>query len=167
MEGPFALAGDSAGGNLVFAAAAALRDRGAPLPAALLALSPWPNLDSGDEAFDLLAPLDPLLSREVADWHATRYLGGAPATDPRASPLFADLSGLPPTLIQAGDREVFFGDVARLHLRLLAAGVDAQLQVWPRMIHVWHLHWPVLEEGSTALADGARFVQTAMAEAQA
>lgn len=167
MEGPYALAGDSAGGNLVFAAAAALRDRGAPLPAALLALSPWPNLAASDEAFELLAPLDPLLSRAVADWHAERYLAETPAADPGASPLFADLSGLPPTLIQAGDREVFFGDACRLHMRLLAAGVDAQLQVWPRMIHVWHLHWPSLAEGREAIAAGARFIETTLKEAAA
>jgi acetyl esterase/lipase len=125
---------------------------------AVAALSPWVNLGSEDESYDKLGPLDPLLSREVTEYFASRYLGNAPHTHPMASPLFADLRGLPPVLIQIGDRECFFGDAARLHEALIAAGVDSELSVWKEMFHVWHLYWPVLSEGRKALERVSDFV---------
>lgn len=155
---PVALVGDSAGGNLVFAVALAAREKGLPTPFALGAISPWVNLATGNISYDLLAPADPVLSRDVADWHAGRYLGDARRDDPRASPLLADLAGLPPTLIQIGDREVFFGDAVEMHQRLIAAGVDTTLSIGRGMFHVWHLHWPALPEGQAALAELGAFI---------
>lgn len=155
---PLSIIGDSAGGGLAFVTAMRARDAGLPLPRAIVGLSPWVNLETTNEAYELVAPLDPLLSREVAEWHAERYLANGSRTDSKASPLFGDLAGLPPTLIQIGDREVFFGDAMRMHMALLAAGVDAEISVWKAMFHVWHLYWPDLDEGRRALADAARFI---------
>lgn len=155
---PVALAGDSAGGNLVFTTAIAARDAGLGRPLALGAISPWVNLGSDDISYELIGPADPSLSRAVTDWHVSRYLGERATDDPRASPLFAALHDLPPTLIQIGDREVFFGDAVELHQRLIAAGADTTLSVAKEMFHVWHLQWPALPEGRAAIAELAAFI---------
>mgnify|MGYP001554035636 CR=1 FL=1 len=155
---PVSLAGDSAGGGLAIAVAVAARESGLPLPVSLWAASPWVNLGSENESYDLLSQVDPTLSREIAGWYSTRYLAGAASEDPRASPLFADLSGLPPALIQVGDREVFLGDALRLHQRLIAAKVDSEVVVAKEMFHVWHLHWPDLAEGRSAIKAAADFL---------
>lgn len=158
VPAPPALAGDSAGGGLALSAAVALG--GEPqAPAAIVAISPWVNLACDNESYDWLAPGDPLLSREVTTYFATHYLAGAPRSDPRASPLFADLRGLPPVLIQVGDRECFLGDAVSLHQRLIAAGVDSELKIWKEMFHVWHLYWPILPEGQAALAEAGAFIR--------
>jgi len=151
-------AGDSAGGGLIFAAAVAAREQGLPLPAALVGMSPWVNLGTESESFDKLVSVDPTLSRAVVDYFVSRYLVGQASTDPRASPLFADLSGLPPVLIQVGDRECFFGDAALMHQTLLSAGVDSEISVWKGMFHVWHLYWPILPEGRDAISRIASFI---------
>ena len=159
-EGPVAIAGDSAGGNLALATAVAARDAGLRPPIAVVALSPWVNLCTDNASFDLLGPVDLLLSRAVAEWHVSRYLAaGAARDDPRASPLFANLAGLPPVLVQVGDHEVFFGDAVLLHQRLIAAGVNTTLSVAKGMFHVWHLYWPTLAEGEAALVDAAAFIR--------
>jgi len=153
-----AVAGDSAGGGLTFALALALRDAGLPLPACLVGISPWVELGTANESYDKLAGVDPLLSREVCDYFSSRYLAGERAAHPLASPLRADLAGLPPILIQIGDREVFFGDAVSMHQSLIAAGVEARFVVWNGMFHVWHLYWPMLEEGRRAVGEIAGFV---------
>lgn len=157
---PIALVGDSAGGNLVFATALAIRDRGLPPPTALVGISPWVNLETDNESYELLAEADPLLSREVIQWFAQRYLGGASPRNPHASPIFANLEGLSPTLIQVGDHECFLGDAVSFHQRLISAGVDSELRVWKRMFHVWHLYWPRLPEGREAIVEAARFIES-------
>lgn len=159
-ETPVSVAGDSAGGGLAVAVAVAARAQRLPSPVAIWAASPWVNLATDNESYDLLSGVDPTLSREIAAWYAARYLSGSSAEDPRASPLYADLSGLPPTLIQIGDREVFFGDAVRLHQKLVAAGVDSELSVAKEMFHVWHLHWPNLSEGRKAIAAAAHFLSS-------
>jgi len=153
-----AIAGDSAGGGLAFATVVAARDAGLPLPGALVGISPWVNLGAENPSYDRLAAVDPLLSREVCAYFAPRYAGTTQVRDPRISPLFARLEGLPPTLIQIGDREVFFGDATDMHEKLVAAGTDATLAVWKEMFHVWHLYWPMLEDGRAAIAEIGRFV---------
>ncbi len=156
---PAGIAGDSAGGGLAFATALRCRAAGLPMPGCIVGLSPWVNLGTESESYDKLGPLDPTLSREAAAWYADRYLAGADRRDPMASPLFAELAGLPPVLIQVGDREVFFGDAASMHQSLLAAGVEVRLSVWDRMFHAWHLSWPQLDEGRAALAEAAAFIR--------
>jgi phosphinothricin tripeptide acetyl hydrolase len=160
-ERPIALAGDSAGGGLVFAAAVAIRDAGLPAPAALVGISPWVNLGTENASYDQLAAADPMLSRAACDYFSSRYLAGRPARDPGASPLFAPLAGLPRTLIQVGDRECFFGDAALMHQTLIAAGVDTELRVWKAMFHVWHIYWPILPQGRDAIAEIAAFLTQA------
>jgi epsilon-lactone hydrolase len=153
-----AIVGDSAGGGLTFALAVRARDEGLPAPAALVGISPWVNLGTECETYDRFAGLDPLTSRDIAAYFAERYLAGTSAREPLASPLFADLAGLPRTFIQVADRECFLGDVVDMHQRLLVAGVDAELSVWKEMFHVWHLYWPTLPEGKRAVAEIARFL---------
>ena len=153
-----AIAGDSAGGGLTFALAVRARDEGLPAPSALVAISPWVNLGTESESYDLLTPFDPLTSRDIAAYFAERYLAGRSAREPLASPLFARLDGLPRTLIQVADRECFLGDVVAMHQRLVAAGVESELSVWKEMFHVWHLYWPMLPEGKSAVAEIARFL---------
>jgi epsilon-lactone hydrolase len=153
-----ALVGDSAGGGLAFTTALSAMSQGLTSIKAVVALSPWVNLGSESESYDKLAALDPLLSRDVTDYFSSRYLAGTPPSHPMASPLFADLRGLPPVLIQIGDRECFFGDAVRFHQALIAAGVDSELSVWKEMFHVWHLYWPVLTEGRTALELASAFI---------
>jgi epsilon-lactone hydrolase len=157
-DGNIIFAGDSAGGGLIFAAAIAARAQGLPSPAALVGMSPWVNLGTESESFDNLVSVDPTLSREVVAYFSSRYLAGQSPTDPRASPLFADVTGLPPVLIQVGDRECFFGDAVRMHQTLVSAGVDSELSVWKGMFHVWHLYWPILSEGREAIARIAGFI---------
>jgi acetyl esterase/lipase len=156
--GRCAIAGDSAGGGLAFATAIAARDAGMPLPGAIVGISPWVNLGTENPSYDRLGAVDPLLSREVVAYFAPRYVPDGDLRDPRVSPLFADLRGLPPTLIQIGDREVFFGDAADMHEHLIAAGVDATLAVWKEMFHVWHLYWPMLSDGRDAIAEIGAYV---------
>ena len=153
-----AIVGDSAGGGLTFALALRLRDESLPAPAALVGISPWVNLGTESETYDLYEGVDPLLSRDVAGYFAKRYLAGKPASEPLVSPLFANVVGLPPTLIQVGDRECFLGDAVRMHQRLIASGVDSELSVWKEMFHVWHLYWPMLPEGQCAIGEIARFL---------
>ena len=158
---PIVLVGDSAGGGLVFAVAVAAREAGLPTPAGLVGMSPWVNLGVENESYEKLASVDPMLSARVTQYYSERYLAGRPVKDPAASPLFADLSNLPPTLIQVGDHEVFFGDAVRLHQALICAGVDSELSVWKRMFHVWQLYWPVLSEGRAAIEAAADFIRLA------
>ena len=156
-RGP-AIVGDSAGGGLTFALALRLRDESLPAPAALVGISPWVNLGTESESYDFYKNVDPLLSRDIAGYFAKRYLAGKPADEPLASPLFANLAGLPPTLIQVGDRECFLGDAVRMHQRLIASGVDSELSVWKEMFHVWHLYWPMLPDGKRAIGEIAQFL---------
>lgn len=156
--GRCAIAGDSAGGGLSFATLGAGRDAGMPMPACLVAISPWVNLGTESHSYDRLARLDPIVSREVVEYFAPRYVGSGSRRDPRVSPLFAHLAGLPPTLIQIGDRECFLGDAAAMHESLLAAGVDSELAVWKEMFHVWHLYWPMLDDGRAAIEQAAEFI---------
>ncbi len=152
------IAGDSAGGGLAFSCASYLRDSGEPMPACIVGLSPWVNLCTDNESYELLAEVDPLLSAEISEWHSKRYLDGMSAQDPRVSPLFADHVDFPPVLIQIGDREVFLGDAVLMHQKLLQAGVQSVLEIGPGLFHVWHLFWPALKEGRKALAQAGEFI---------
>ncbi|MFC0282507.1 alpha/beta hydrolase [Camelimonas abortus] len=158
-EGSVAIMGDSAGGGLAFATAIVARDRGLAAPSALAAASPWVDMTASSSSYEFLAGVDPIIQRADIVWHARRYLGDADPLNGLASPLFARLDGLPPTLIQVGDREVLFGDAVRMHQRLIAAGVDSELAVWKEMFHVWHFYWPQLEEGAAAIVHAADFIR--------
>jgi epsilon-lactone hydrolase len=132
------LAGDSAGGGLAIAALVALRDAGELLPAGAVALSPKADMANSGDSFTERAHLDPIVTPAGSTAYTVRYLGddGDPYT-PTASPIFADLTGLPPILVQVGTSELLFDDSVRLVRRAKDCGVAAELDVWPRMIHIF------------------------------
>lgn len=128
--------GDSAGGALTLSLALAARDAGLPLPAALVVLSPVTDLTGSGDTRTTLDGDDPILSRDGSTrWNA--YLGGRDPRDPLASPVFADLRGLPPLLIQVGTRELLLSDSVRLARAARTANVDVTLDVWDGLWHVW------------------------------
>ena len=164
-HGPLVLAGDSAGGGLALATALALRDAGEPAPAALFLLAPWADLTLAQ----LPAPatgeamLNPAWVRACAAF----YLAGGDAARPGASPLLADLRGLPPTLIQTGTDDLLHTEALRLHGALQQAGVAVRCEVTARRWHVFQLHAGVLPSADAALARAAGFVGEAVDQAAA
>ncbi len=133
-----AVGGDSAGGGLALALLIALRDAGEPLPCAAIAMSPWTDMTCSGESYDTHAALDPLHQRKMLQAVARQALGPqGDARDPRASPLHAPLHGLPPLLLQAGERETVLSDSTEFAARAQAAGGTALCQVWPGMVHVF------------------------------
>jgi monoterpene epsilon-lactone hydrolase len=157
--GHVVVAGDSAGGGLTVATLLALREAGVPLPAGGVCISPWVDLSCGGESYRTKAAVDPIVQRAGVDQMARAYLGDTPPRTPLASPLFADLGGLPPLLIHVGSDEVLLDDAVQLADRARAAGVDATLEVWDRMIHVWHWFLPMLDEAQDAIDGIGRFVR--------
>ena len=154
-----AFAGDSAGGNLALAAMLGLRDRGLSLPAAGAVMSPWTDLAATSASYASRSDADPIHQRPMILALAKNYLGpnGYPR-DPLASPLYADLAGLPPLLIQVGDRETVLSDSTMFADRAKAAGVDVELEVWDGMIHVFQMFAAELPEGRDAIGVIARFL---------
>jgi epsilon-lactone hydrolase len=146
-----AVAGDSAGGGLVVATLVAIRDAKLPLPGAGVCLSPWVDLEGIGESIKTRQHADPVVARDGLVQMAAAYLGGKDARTPLAAPLYADLTGLPPLLIQVGDAEILLDDSNRLAQRALAAGVQVKLEVWPEMIHVFQLFASFLPEGQQAV----------------
>ena len=144
------VAGDSAGGGLTVATLIAIRDRGLPLPAAGVCISPWVDLTGSGDSMTSNAAVDPMVGRELLGRMAAHY-AGEDLTAPLASPLFADLSGLPPLLLQVGTAETLLDDSTRLAERATAAGVDVTLEPWEDMIHVWHFFAGMLPEGQQAI----------------
>jgi acetyl esterase/lipase len=157
-----AVMGDSAGGGLALSLLLRLRDEGIPLPAAAVALSPWTDLALTGRSFTMNAGADPMLSAEQARRFVGHYLAGADPRSPYASPLYGEHEGLPPTIIQVGSDEVLRDDAVRMAERMRAAGCRVELEIWPRMPHVWHAFAPVLPEARRAIARIGLFVTEAM-----
>ncbi len=153
------IAGDSAGGALTVATLVALRDAGEPLPAAAVCLSPWVDMEGLGESMTTNAELDPTIQREDLLEGAKAYLGGAHPRTPLAAPLYADLTGLPPLLIHVGSSETLLDDAIRLAERAKAAGVDASLEVWDEMIHVFQFMAAMLPEGQQAIDRIGEFIR--------
>ncbi len=153
------LAGDSAGGGLALATAIAIRDQGLPLPAAIVLLSPWVDLTLGGASHQVCGDKDPMLSTAGLRRSAAAYRHGLPAGDPGCSPVYGDLSGLPPVQIQVGSEEILLSDAQLLAERLQAAGVGNDLQIYPKLWHVFQLHAGLLRESDAALAKIAQFIQ--------
>jgi acetyl esterase/lipase len=147
-----AIAGDSAGGGLAAALLVALRDAGEPLPAAAVLISPWTDLELGAASLETKAAEDPMVQREGLARMARAYLGDLPPRTPLASPLYADLSGLPPLLVQVGTAETLLDDATRFAERAKAAGVDVTLEEWDEMIHVFQAFAPLVPESQQAIA---------------
>ncbi len=157
--GRIALAGDSAGGGLVVAAMVAIREAGLPQPGCGWAISPWVDMAAAGETMTSKAAADPTVQRAGILDMARLYLNGADPRSPLASPIYADLTGLAPLLIQVGAAETLLDDALRLAKAAGAADVRVDLQVWPEMIHVWHLFHPELTAGRRALAAGGAFIR--------
>jgi monoterpene epsilon-lactone hydrolase len=160
------IAGDSAGGGLVVATLVAIRDAGDPLPAAGVCLSPWVDLEGIGESMTSKAEADPMVQRDELLGMAKAYLGGADPRTPLAAPLYADLSGLPPLLIQVGTAETLLDDATRLASRARAAGVDVTLEPWEDMIHVWQFMASMLPEGQEAIDRIGQFIRERVSSAQ-
>jgi monoterpene epsilon-lactone hydrolase len=157
-----AIAGDSAGGGLVVAAMLAIREAGLPQPACGWCISPWVDMESTGESITAKAAEDPVVQRAGLDFMARTYLAGADPRHPHASPLHGDLAGLAPLLIQVGAAETLLDDATRLAARAGAAHVAVTLEIWPEMIHVWHVMHPVLAAGRRAIASGGAFLRATM-----
>ncbi|MBX9846215.1 MAG: alpha/beta hydrolase [Xanthobacteraceae bacterium] len=154
-----AFVGDSSGGGLVFASMMRLRDEGLPLPAAAVALSPWTDLALTGPSLAAYALSDPMVPVELMPKAVDLYLAGADPRQPYASPLYGDAAGLPPALILAAGDEALRDDAVRMAGRLQAAGGDVELELWPRMFHVWPMFARILPEARTAIARMGAFLQ--------
>ena len=155
------IAGDSAGGTLALAAMLALRDAGERLPDAAALFSPATDLTWASESITGNAQRDPLFDGSALANLAKAYLGAAgDATDPRVSPLFGDLTGLPPLLLHVGAEEALRDDSLRLAVKARAAGVRVETSVWPVVTHGWQL-LPALPEARRSIARAGEFLKTA------
>ncbi len=152
--------GDSAGGGLTIALTLRLRDAGEELPGCLWLCSPWTDLTMSGATLATKDAVDPLIHKSYLEELARAYVPAAAArTDPRISPLFANLHGLPPTLIQVGSAETLLDDSVRLAGAAGAAGVAATLEIWPDMIHAWALWNAKLEAGRQSLISAGEFMR--------
>lgn len=157
--GQIVLAGDSAGGGLALAVAQYAAASGHGVPAALVCFSPWVDLSLRGATLESLAGVDLMLSPKWLAWAARTYLGGHPADEPTASPLFGDMNGLPPMLVQAAGQEVLLDDSIRLVESVRAAGGNASLQIEPNLWHVWQMFAGVLPAADAALGSAASFIE--------
>lgn len=152
------LGGDSAGGGLTAALLLAAKQQGLPLPAGAVCLSPWVDLTITADSYDTRKDTDKMFGREAALAARELYLGDHDPTDPLASPVFGEWSGMPPLLIQVGDTESLLDDAARLAATAAAAGVDVEHHVYPDMPHVWQLNYPAYPEAVDAVNEIAAFI---------
>lgn len=154
-----ALTGDSAGGGLVVGAMLAIREAGLPLPACGWCISPWVDMQATGRSFVDRAETDPTVQKDTIDMMAGLYMNGADPKHPHASPIHGDLRGLPPLLIQVGSVETLLDDSFMLARAAGIAEIPVELQVWPEMIHIWHIFFPMLGAARRAIASGGAFVR--------
>ncbi|OQX97151.1 MAG: hypothetical protein B6I20_13290 [Bacteroidetes bacterium 4572_117] len=151
-------AGDSAGGGLVFALLLKIKAEGLPMPAGAIALSPWVDLSNKGESIVINQHEDPLVDiRKMTEW-ARMYSGGHDVKDPFISPLFGDLSGFPPVLIQASNSEMLYSDALRFSKKAKEEGVNVTLQTWDGLIHWWQIFQRVIPEASEAIEKISDFI---------
>jgi len=155
-----AVAGDSAGGGLTVALLVSLRDAGLPLPACAWCISPWVDLEGTGASMTAKATVDPMVQQGYLIELAEAYLDGVNPRTPLAAPLYADLKGLPPMLIQVGSAETLLDDAVRLAGAAGSADVRVRLEVWPDMIHVWQLFYQQVAAGRRALAEAGAFIRS-------
>lgn len=153
------IGGESAGGGLTAATCIALRYLGDPLPAAGICLSSWADLAHTGESMTTNANADPTVTLERAEEMAKLYLNGRDPKTPLASPVYADLHGLPPLLVMAGSIEVLRDDSTRLAERAKASGVDVTLEIWDDMPHNWPMYAHILPEGQQAIDRIGEFIR--------
>jgi len=156
------IGGDSAGGGLTVATAVAARDAGLPTPAGLYLISPWANLANASRAYEVKGATDPIIDQKNIDEFAEAYVGGGDRRRPLVSPVHADLTGLPPMLIQVGSEEVLMSDSALLAEVAGLARVDVTLRIWPEMIHIWPF-FAGLSAGGRAIEEAAAWMKARVA----
>lgn len=150
------LAGDSAGGGLAIALAMRLRDKGLPLPSSLMVMSPWTDLSNAH----LYSPeCEPVLQRRWIDKAARLYCGSEPVANPYVSPVYGDLSGLPPLLIQVGSQEILMNDAQRLATVANRDSVDTRLEIYNSLWHVFQVHAGQLDRATEALETAGQFIR--------
>ena len=157
--GRIVLAGESAGGGLAVAVLLAAREAGLPMPSCLYLMSPYADLTLSGESLVERESLDPILTPAGLRVRAPEYVGGADASDPLISPIFGDLSGLPPLLIQVGSHEILLSDALRLAARAATSDVAVTLEVTPGAPHVFQGFGGVLDEAAAALGRAADFMK--------
>jgi acetyl esterase/lipase len=157
--GRIVVVGDSAGGGLALALLVALRDAGDALPAGAVLMSPWTDLAATGQSLVDNNESDSMFYGSWVAAVATHYLGDTPATNPLASPVYADLTGLPPLLIQVSGSEVLLDDSRRVAANARRAGVTVTERIWPGLPHVWQFFAVILPEGRAALREAADFVR--------
>jgi monoterpene epsilon-lactone hydrolase len=160
------LAGESAGGGLAVATLVSAREHGLPRPAAALLMSPYADLTLAGATMETKRDADPLLSREALQARIPDYTAGQDPALGLISPVFADLSGLPPLLIQAGTHEVLLDDAVRLARQAATADVQVTLDITPGVPHVFQAYYPILDEAAAALDRAGQFLSTQLATAE-
>src|SRR5712691_8270652 len=161
-----AFPGESAGGGLAVATLVSARDRGLPLPAAAFVMSPYADLTLAGTTMETKREVDPLMSREALQARVTDYTAGHDAALGLISPIFADLSGLPPLIIQAGTHEVLLDDAVRLARQAATADVEVTLDITSGAPHVFQAYYPILEEAAAALDRAGQFLSAHLAGSQ-
>jgi epsilon-lactone hydrolase len=161
-----AFAGESAGGGLAIATQVNARDRGLPLPAAAFVMSPYVDLTLSGATMETKREVDPLPSPEALRARVTDYTAGHDAALGLISPIFAELSSLPPLIIQAGTHEVLLDDAVRLAQQASTADVEVTLDITPRVPHVFQAYHPILDEAAVALDRAGRFLSAHLASAE-
>jgi epsilon-lactone hydrolase len=153
-----AVAGDSAGGGLTMALLLTLRDASVPMPACAVAISPWADLELIGESATTNAGKDPLITVPTLKEEADLYLDGQDVRNPLASPIYAEMRGLPPLFIHVGDQEVLLDDSTRLYDRAKRDGVDVTLEIEEDMVHVWHAFATLMPEGDAGVRRVADYI---------
>jgi epsilon-lactone hydrolase len=161
-----AFAGESAGGGLAIATLVNARDHGLPLPAAAFVMSPYADLTLAGTTMETKREADPLLSRESLAARVPDYTSGQNPALGLISPVFADLSGLPPLIIQAGTHEVLLDDAVRLARQAATADVEVILDITPQVPHVFQAYYPILDEAAAALDRAGQFLSAHLASAE-
>jgi acetyl esterase/lipase len=152
QPGNIVVGGDSAGGGMTMAVLVSIRDAGLPNPASALLLSPWVDLAATAESYETRASLDPMIGRDAIPPLVGMYIGDKDPRDvPLASPLYAELHGLPPLKIQVGDHEVLLGEALQLAEKAKAAGVEVDIKVWDGMWHVFQQNASIVPEAQAAV----------------
>ena len=161
-----AFAGESAGGGLAVATLVNARDHGLPLPAAAFVMSPYADLTLAGTTMETKRAADPLLSRENLQARVPDYTAGHDPADGLISPVFADLSGLPPLIIQAGTHEVLLDDAVRLARQAAIADVEVTLDITPQVPHVFQAYYPILDEAAAALDRAGQLLSAHLVSAE-